>query len=184
VAQKVNGEGVLPARERVLTELLAECSKDVVALIAPHYVPAEVTLARQFYGKGLDDVRRGNEHAKQGDWATAAASWEAAVKDNPGNHAAHHNLALAAEARHDFPAAIRESNRALASYPAALYHQTQKRLKDEQVLYLAAARQVDAKRTAPSLVNSQLPPQLEPQGSNNQAMPASHEMPGRLPPTE
>ena len=83
VAQQVNGEGALPARERVLTELLTACAKDVVALIAPHYVPADVTLAWQYYGNGTDDVSRGNELAKQGDWAGAAASWEAALKLNP-----------------------------------------------------------------------------------------------------
>ena len=174
VAQQVNGEGNLPARERVLTELLTACSKDVVALIAPHYVPSDVILARQYYGKGTDDVSRGNELAKQGDWAGATASWEAAVKHNPANHAALHNLAVAAEARHDFPAAIRNLNKAMAS-PSTLYHETQKRLKDEQVLYLAASRQVDAKRSAPSLVKSQTAPQ---------AMPASFETPVRLPATE
>jgi hypothetical protein len=171
VAQQVNGEGNLPARERVLTELLTACAKDVVALIAPHYVPSDVTLARQYYGKGTDDVSRGNEFAKQGDWAGAAAAWEAAVKHNPANHAALHNLAVAAEARHDFPTAIRNLNKAMASYPASLYHETQKRLKDEQVLYLAASRQVDAKRSAPSLVQSQ-------------AIPASYETPVRLPAAE
>lgn len=175
-AQQVNGEGNLPARERVLTELLTACAKDVVSLIAPHYVPAEVTLARQFYGKGSDDVRRGNELAKQGDWAGAAASWEAAVQDNPANHAALHNLALAAEARHDFPAATQNLDKALSSYPAALYHETQKRLKDEQVLYLAASRQVDAKRTAPSLVQTALPPQ--------DIVPATYAAPIRLPAVE
>lgn len=189
VAQKVNGEGVLPARERVLTELLTACSKDVVSLIAPHYVPAEVTLARQYYGQGANDVRRGNEHAKHGDWAAATASWELAVKDNPANHVALHNLAIAAEARHDFPTAMREVNKALASYPAGLYHETQKRLKDEQVLYLAASRQVDAKRSAPSLVHNQAAPQFGPQDNgphfnNPQATPASFDLPTRLPPTE
>ncbi len=187
VAQKVNGEGNLPARERVLTELLTACSKDVVTLIAPHYVPATVTLARQLYGKGGDDVRRGNEHAQQGDWAAAADSWEAAVKDNPGNHAALHNLALAAEARHDFPAATLHINKAMASYSATLYHETQKRLKDEQVLYLAAARQVDARRSAPSLVQNQAGPRengIGSSGSGPQVTPASHESPVRLPKSE
>jgi Family of unknown function (DUF6340) len=175
VAQQVNGEGALPARERVLTELLTTCAKDVVALIAPHYVPADVTLAWQYYGNGTDDVSRGNELAKQGDWAGAAASWEAALKLNPASHAALHNLAVAAEARHDFPTAIRNLNKAMASYPSTLYHETQKRIKDEQVLYLAASRQVDAKRSAPSLVQNQAAPQ---------EMPASFETPVRLPPAE
>ena len=179
-AQQVNGEGNLPPRERVLTELLTACATDVVSLIAPHYVPAEVTLARQYYGKGSDDVRRGNELAKQGDWTNAAASWEAAVRHDPGNHAALHNLALAAEARQDFPTAIKNLNKAMASYPAALYHETQKRLKDEQVLYLAAARQVDAKKTAPSLVQQQLPPTT----AGPSTIPASHETPLRLPAAE
>ncbi len=179
-AQQVNGEGELPARERVLTELLTACATDVVSLIAPHYVPAEVTLARQFYGKGMDDVRRGNELAKQGDWGGAAAAWEAAVKHDPGNHAALHNLALAAEARQDFPSAIRNLDKAMASYPASLYHDTQKRLKNEQVLYLAAARQVDAKKSAPSLVQQALPSAPD----NPTIAPASHVMPVRLPAAE
>jgi len=179
-AQQVNGEGNLPARERVLTELLTACATDVVSLIAPHYVPAEVTLAQQYYGKGKDDVRRGNELAKQGDWTGAAASWEAAVKHDPANHAALHNLALAAEARQDFPTAIKNLNKAMASYPAKLYHDTQKRLKNEQVLYLAAARQVDAKKSAPSLVQQQLPHSA----ASQTTIPASHESPVRLPAAE
>lgn len=175
-AQRVNGEGNLPARERVLTELLTACATDVVSLIAPHYVPADVTLARQYYGKGSDDVRRGNELAKQGDWEGATIAWETAVKDNPANHAALHNLAVAAEARHDFPSAIKNLNKAMASFPASLYHQTQKRLKDEQVLYLAAARQVEAQRTAPSLVQQSLP--------SADVAPVSHEGTVRLPPPD
>ncbi len=175
-AQQVNGEGNLPARERVLTELLTACATDVVSLIAPHYVPADVTLARQYYGKGSDNVRRGNELAKQGDWPGAAIAWESAVQDNPANHAALHNLAVAAEARHDFPTAIQSLNKAMASYPATLYHQTQKRLRDEQVLYLAASRQVDAQRSAPSLARQVSSPAA--------VIPASHEAPIRLPPAE
>jgi tetratricopeptide (TPR) repeat protein len=165
--------------------LLAACSKDVVALIAPHYTPAEVKLARQFYGAGMADLRRGNALAKQGDWAGATIAWEAARQANPGNHAALHNLALAAEARQDFPTALKSLDKALATYPAGLYHETQKRLKSEQTLYLAAARQVDARRTAPSLARQQVPAVTSPQ-----ALPASHEvpasfdMPVRLPPAE
>lgn len=172
VAKRVNGEGILPARERVLTELLSACAKDVVELIAPHYIPAEVKLARQFYGSGREDLRKGNDLARQGDWQAAAAAWEEARKANPGNHAALHNLALAAEARQDFPRALELANKALKTYPASLYHETQKRLKNEQTLYLAAARQVDAKRSAPSYARQQ-----SPQGD----MPASHEAPFRLP---
>lgn len=159
----VNGDGNLPTRERILTELLQDCSKDVVHLIAPHYTPTEVVLARQYYGAGLSDLRRGNSLASKGDWQGATAAWEKARAANPKNHAAIYNLAVAAEARQDYPGALRLADEALKNYGSSLYHEGRKQMEHQQTLYLAAARQVDAKRTTPSLATRPAePPTTQP----------------------
>jgi tetratricopeptide (TPR) repeat protein len=121
---------------------------ELVARLAPHYEPVEVTLARQWWGEGKANVSAGNALARQGDWAAAAEKWEEAKNANPANHAALHNLALAAEARQDYRTAFKLLDQALEQFPLKLYHQTRKAMESRQTTFLAAARQVDAIRAA------------------------------------
>ena len=130
--------------------LPAEGTAELVAALAPHYVPADVTLARQWWGAGKANVQAGNALARQGDWTAAEEAWEQARQADPGNHAALHNLALAAEARQDYREAFEYLDKALAQFPAKLYHQTRKAMEARQTAYLAAARQVEAIRAAAS----------------------------------
>jgi hypothetical protein len=188
----VNGQGQMPAREQVLNDLLRQCSRDVVAMIAPHYVPVEVVLARQTWGNGLTDLRRGNDLAKKGDWAGAEAAWTAALKRNPRNHAALHNLALASETKGDYAAAQRQIGSAIDAYAASLYHETRNRLVSSERDHAAARAQALA-RPAPAVPQNVLtsqPPQRLPVGNVAPAVfeapsstaPLPSETPIRLPP--
>lgn len=146
--QRVNGSGELPTREAILTKLLNECSQDAIRMIAPHYVPQQVTLARQFYGKGLGDVRAGNKLATQGNWAEAVRHWEAAVRENPQNHAAEFNLAVAAEARQDYVAARQHVDSAIKSYASTEYQKAKARIGRSEQHYQAALAQAQSRATA------------------------------------
>lgn len=121
---------------------------ELVFKLAPHYDAVEVTLARQWWGEGKANVTAGNALARQGDWIAAAEKWEEAKRASPANHAALHNLALAAEARQDYRTAFKLLDQALEEFPAKLYHQTRKRMEARQTTFLAAAKQVEAIRAA------------------------------------
>jgi len=120
----------------------------LVVKLAPHYEPVKVSLARQWWGEGKANVTAGNALARQGDWMAAAEKWEDARNANSANHAALHNLALAAEARQDYREAFKMLDQALAQLPLKLYHQTRKSMEERQTTFLAAAKQVDAIRAA------------------------------------
>jgi tetratricopeptide (TPR) repeat protein len=165
----------MPGRERILSELLRKCSKDVVAAVAPHQVPVEVVLARQYWGNGLNALRRGNSLAKGGEWSAAEAAWQEALKENPQNHAAHHNLALASEARGDFDGAMKHLNSAMKHYAATLYHQTHQRIAAERRDHTAAQAQIASRPRMLPPANSLVPSSLAP---NSPPWP-----PGAAPPT-
>ncbi len=132
----------------ILAAPAANGAHDLVASLAPHYEPVEVALARQWWGDGKASVAAGNALAQQGDWTAAAEKWEEARQANPVNHAALHNLALAAESRQDYRAAFELLDQALAQFPLKLYHQTRTAMEARQTTFVAAARQVEAIRAA------------------------------------
>jgi tetratricopeptide (TPR) repeat protein len=163
----------------VLVAPTAKDAHELTAKLAPNYVPVDVTLARQWWGEGKASVAAGNALARQGDWIAAAEKWEEARKANPANHAALHNLALAAEARQNYREAFTLLDQALDQFPLKLYHQTRKSMEQRQTTFLAAAKQVDAIRaaalahTAPPGLPTILPagyaaPQEAPSGDANQ----------------
>jgi hypothetical protein len=160
--KRVNGQGDLPPREAILTKLLGECSHDVIKLIAPHYLPQEVTLARQFYGKGLGELRSGNKFASKGQWKEAEGVWQTSLRENPQNHAAHFNLALAAEARQDYPAAIQHVDAAIKGYAASEYQAAKKRMITSHQKFQAAFAQAQSRPTAQAALASRNQP-LAPQ---------------------
>jgi hypothetical protein len=107
-------------RRELLTQCIAELSQTMTA----HYEPLEVELARQWWGNGLSAQRRGNALALADDWPGAEAAWQEALIGNPRNHAALHNLAIAAYARGDIAQSRQLLKRALAVYADVRYHQT------------------------------------------------------------
>jgi tetratricopeptide (TPR) repeat protein len=146
--KRVNGNGDLPARDAILTKLLNECSQDAVRMIAPHYRPQEIALARTYYGQGLKEIREGNKLATKGNWAEAEQRWQAAAKENPQSHVAHFNLAVAAEARQDYPTAQKHLETAIKSYSAVEYQAFKKRLDQDQQKFQAAMAQAQSRPTA------------------------------------
>ena len=179
----VNGEGTMPGREQILNDLLRKCAQDVVASVAPHSVRVEAILARQYWGNGMNDVRRGNALARRGDWQDAEEAWRAALKNNPQNHAAYHNLAVACEARGDFDSAIENVDRALKHFAATLYHQTRTRISAERRDHSAALAQAQSRPHLAPPANSLAPLSIPPA---NGPIPASYSVPTqaslRLPP--
>jgi hypothetical protein len=166
--QRINGKGELPTRESILTKLLNECSQDAIRMIAPHYVPQEVTLARQFYGKGTGDIRSGNKLAAQGNWSEAVKRWEAAAQENPQSHAAQFNLAVAAEARQDYPAAQQHVDAAIKQYAATDYQRAKSRISRGEQQFQAALAQAQSRATAiaarqaPRMPSATMPPAMQP----------------------
>jgi tetratricopeptide (TPR) repeat protein len=140
----------LPDREVVLGNLLSGCADEVASLITPHYEPLDVELARQFWGNGLSALRRGNALARDGKWDEAAAAWQEALANNPQNHAALHNLALADFARGNNAAATSLLDRALAIYADADYHSTRRLLVAQQRASQTALAQTAARPPIPS----------------------------------
>lgn len=160
--KRVNGQGELPNREAILTKLLNQCSHDVVRMIAPHYLQQEVVLAKQYYGAGLNEVRTGNKLATQGNWREAEQRWQAVAKEHPQNHQAHYNLALAAEARQDYPTAKQHLEAALKQYGSTTYQKTKQRMVRSEQQFAAAAQQAESR---PSVIAMRNPrPPMQPLG--------------------
>lgn len=157
--KRVNGNGELPARDAILTKLLNECSQDTVRMIAPHYRPQEIALARTYYGKGLKEIREGNKLATKGNWAEAEQRWQTAARENPQSHVAHFNLAVAAEARQDYAAARQHLDTAIKSYSAVEYQNFKKRLEQDQQKFQAALVQANSRPTAIAARQPRLPQQ-------------------------
>lgn len=167
--KRVNGQGELPGRDAILTKLLNECSQDVVRMIAPHYRPQEIALGRTYYGKGLKEIRSGNKLATRGNWPAAEQEWQAAVRENPQSHVAHYNLALAAEARQDYPAAKHHIDAAIKEYAATDYQKFKKQLGKDQQIFQAALAQAQSRPTA--IAARQPPRQMQPVFVNQPPMP-------------
>ncbi len=133
--QMTNGQGGLPGRQSVLTDLLHECTRDVVEMVAPHLQYTTASLSAPYFAKGSSDVRRGNTFASNGDWQGAVRCWETALEANPENHAAMHNLAVAREAQHDYRGAHELLSGALKIKNAGLYAKSLKRVSAESEQY-------------------------------------------------
>lgn len=174
--KRVNGQGELPGRDAILTKLLNECSQDVVRMIAPHYRPQEVALARTYYGKGLKNIRDGNKLATRGNWQEAEQHWQSAVRENPQSHVAHFNLALAAESRQDYPAARKHLDSAIKQYASTDYQAYKQKLERDHQKFQAALAQAQSRPTA---IAARQPPLNMQQALVQQPM-----MPQQLPPQQ
>lgn len=145
-----NGEGYLPAQERTLTELMDLCAHDIVHMVAPFQLPDTVDLATATWGKAAKKIKAGNRCAKEGDWSGASQHWEAALALDPDSHAAMHNLAVAREARMDYPGAERLLAQAAQLEQKDLYAQTRSRIESHKARYLETMAQHDARDCRPA----------------------------------
>lgn len=143
--QHRNQHRAAPSGDEQLQELSRQCVTEIVNALAPHRTTTEVTLARQYYGRGLAQLRRGNDLAQAGNWNDAETAWMASLEQSRTNHAAHYNLALAAEARGDYAGAVRHLDQAVALFGDRLYQQHRQQLSANQANQTAAIAQTQAK---------------------------------------
>lgn len=107
-------------------------------LIVPHVIRDHTELIAPRLLVGSRDIRKGNAAAAAGDWKIAEEIWLAVLQQSPRNHAAKHNLAVAAIARQDYPAARRYIAEALASRSSPLYRSTSVWIEQSQRDYHSA----------------------------------------------
>jgi tetratricopeptide (TPR) repeat protein len=147
----------VPDRQAALQGLLSDCAEELAARITPHQELVAVELAGQYWGTGMTNVHRGNVLAREGEWREAAAAWQKALDENPKNHVALHNLAIASFAQGDQAQAATQLDRAIGLFAAATYQQNRKLLAAQQSLAQVAMAQQgrpslsgDSPRLAPS----------------------------------
>jgi len=93
----------VPPTETILTELLKGCAEDVVEMIAPQAVEAEVRTRGTLNGQGSDGLKA----AEQEDLETAVRLLTDAVEKNPDDAALRFDLAAVLEAAGRLEAALR-----------------------------------------------------------------------------
>lgn len=102
-------------------------------LLLPHTQPFKVELAHPRLALGSTKVREGNILATHGLWAEAEKVWQQVFDSHPSNHAALHNLALAAAAAQDFPRAKQLAQQALQMHSSELYETTVVWIEQRQI---------------------------------------------------
>jgi len=107
-------------------------------LIVPHVIRDHTELIAPRLTFGSREVRKGNAAAAAGDWNRAEQIWLAVLQRSPRNHAAKHNLAVAAVARQDYSAARQHISDALAARSLSLYRSTSVWIEQSQRDYHTA----------------------------------------------
>ncbi len=107
------------------TTMVAQAAADDAwKLIVPSVRQQSVTLATPRFTTGSHAVRKANELATDGQWMFAEESWRRVLVSHPKQHAALHNLAIAAVAKQEFDKANRLIGEALRLRQAPLYRET------------------------------------------------------------
>lgn len=104
--------------------LAQAAGREAWRLLTPSVARETVSLAQPWGRWGSKTVRRGNEHAEAGAWPEAERLWQQAYRQHPSQHAAVHNLAIAAVAAQDFSRARQFIRRALELRDCQLYRQS------------------------------------------------------------
>lgn len=107
-------------------------------LIVPHVIRDHTELIAPQLTIGSREIRKGNVAAAAGDWSGAEQIWIAVLKRYPRNHAAKHNLAVAAVARQDYSAARQYISAAVAARSSPLYRSTSVWIEQSQRDYHTA----------------------------------------------
>ncbi|QDU98712.1 tetratricopeptide repeat protein [Lignipirellula cremea] len=155
-----NGEGDLPAKERVLNDMLTRCARDVVVMIAPHQESIPVALDNKWiWEAGSRELSEGNKQAAQGDWEGAATHYEKALAASPNDHSALYSLGLVHEARGEylqaercFADAVRQESR--THYQMALVRVSDGKRRNQQLL----ARHTPTGNPAAAIARRDVPP--------------------------
>ncbi|WP_164102763.1 tetratricopeptide repeat protein [Candidatus Laterigemmans baculatus] len=104
--------------------LATAAARETWKLLTPSIRRETVRLAEPYLLTGASAVRRGNQHAAAVRWAEAEQAWQQALEQHPANHAAVHNLALAAAARQDFRRGKALAQQALQMHGSKDYERT------------------------------------------------------------
>jgi len=118
-------------------------AEDAWKLITPHVIEDNAKLVVPRVSLGSSVIRRGNEAAIAGDWMAAESEWNRVLSIYPRNHAAMHNLAIAAAARQDFEAASKLIGSALKASNKPLYRETAVWIETKQRDYHQAFQLAD-----------------------------------------
>jgi len=127
----IEGRGRLKGQKEILYDLLKELVNEFIVQISPHVVIEKRKLEN---GKGA--IATGVKFAKNGLWDEARDAFEAAVKADPRNPAAHYNLGLAYEVAGNFDQAEKEYKKAIVLKNKDLYFNALaniKKLKAERI---------------------------------------------------
>ncbi len=113
-------------------------ARDSWRLLTPHLQSVPVRLANPYGSLRAGEIRAGNRLAQQGHWDHAEKMWSQVAERNPRNHAALHNLALAAAAREDFSSAKTMAQNALRLHSSSNYEQTVVWIEQRQIEFTEA----------------------------------------------
>jgi len=143
--QPLSGQPVVTRRllgqdEAAMVSAAAEAAWQ---LVIPHVVQDQAQLAAPRLALGSAAIRRGNEAAAHGDWLQAEQRWSEVLRQRPRQHAAMHNLAVAAVARQDYQAARRLIAQALQLSSSPLYQDSAVWIEQRQRDYHLAFRLPD-----------------------------------------
>lgn len=145
------GQEPLPTAEEVLAQLTQRCLDEIVTRLAPHQAEGEMELARgDIWNRGRTQVRQGIMHAHAGNWEAAEREWRSALREDPGNHAALFNLALAATHSQDYAAAEELAMQALRIQHRATYAQGLEAIRARRDGYVLSQDQQEASAAGPA----------------------------------
>ncbi|QEG38834.1 hypothetical protein UC8_07920 [Roseimaritima ulvae] len=115
--------------------LSTAAGREAWRLVTPGIEATDVQLARPWTRPGSRLVREANTLAVAGDWPAAAQRWQQVLAAHQGQHAAVHNLAIAAAAAQDFSKARRQIREALQMRDCKHYRQTAAWIETQQRAY-------------------------------------------------
>lgn len=104
--------------------LATAAARETWKLMTPSIRRSSVALAHPYLMPGSSEIRRGNVHAAAVRWEEAEQVWQQVLARHPSNHAALHNLAIAAAARQDFVRAKELAQQALRLHSSGDYERT------------------------------------------------------------
>jgi tetratricopeptide (TPR) repeat protein len=131
----------LAAREDRQSALIEAAARESWNVLLPHLSVLTTALAEPHWMLGAKRVRQGNARAAAGNWAEAEQIWQSVATQYPSQHAAVHNLALAAAAKGDFQRAKELSRQALRAHDSAMYRRTGVWIEKRQMDWIEAFNQ-------------------------------------------
>ena len=134
----------------VFAGMTSQATNRLAQRLAPHTSEVEVRLAEKILSPGSEEVHRGNQAARRGNWDRALDEWTAALERDPRNDAAWYNLGLAFDAMQQYARAKQAYERALRIQDRSLYRQGLERSERAAGQYhLAMAQRINSRGVGP-----------------------------------